>query len=173
MDPENNTNCWRSYGAKNNWYFDYEKNKFKFCNDSCGSYNGSLNINYFSCKPDSELKYLLNNKCYLKCPDDFYPIFSTGKNKCDSCFETYTKCSEKGDIYSMKYESCKENSIISRDNCFKEYNENEKSFYIPASKEISSCFKNFNYYIKENIYECISSVPSEGYNTSNSKTGVF
>jgi len=73
----------------------------------------------------------------------------------------------------MKCESCKENSIIFRDNCFKEYNEIEKSFYIPGSNEISSCFENYNYYIKENTYECISSVPSEGYYISNSKTGVF
>lgn len=95
------------------------------------------------------------------------------KNKCNSCFETCAKCSEKGDIYSMKCESCKENSIIFRDNCFKEYNENDKSFYIPGSNEISSCFENFNYYIKENTYECIPSIPSEGYYISNSITGVF
>ena len=73
----------------------------------------------------------------------------------------------------MKCESCKENSIIFRDNCFKEYNENDKSFYIPGSNEISSCFENFNYYIKENTYECIPSIPSEGYYISNSITGVF
>jgi len=173
VDPEKNTNCWRPYEAKNNWYFDYEENKFKFCDSSCESCNGPQNTNCLSCKPNSDLKYLLNNKCYLKCPDGFYPIVNAGKNKCDSCFETCAKCSEKGDVYSMKCESCKENSIIFRDNCFKEYNEIEKSFYIPGSNEISSCFENYNYYIKENTYECISSVPSEGYYISNSKTGVF
>ena len=173
VDPENNTNCWEPYETKSNWYFDYEESKFKFCHDSCGSCDGPLDTNCLSCKPDHTFKYLLNKKCYQNCPDGFYPIVSAGKNKCGSCFETCAKCSEKGDIYNMKCESCKENSIIFRDSCFKENNTDAKSFYIPGSNEISSCFERFNYYIKENTYECIPSIPSEGYYISNSKTGVF
>ena len=39
----------------------------------------------------------------------------------------------------------------------------DKNFYKPGSyDEITSCYERLDYYIEENTYECISSIP-EGY----------
>ena len=73
----------------------------------------------------------------------------------------------------MKCDSCKENFTFYKNNCYKEYDFKTKTFYLPESDEISSCFQLINYYIEENTYECVSSIPQYGYFLSNPQTGIF
>ena len=73
----------------------------------------------------------------------------------------------------MKCESCNENDITYNKNCYKEYNSNDKTFYKPESTtEITSCYELLNYYIEENTYECVSSIPIAGYFLANSDNPV-
>ena len=73
----------------------------------------------------------------------------------------------------MNCDSCEDNNIYYLKNCFKEYDSHSKTFYLPETNQISSCYQFINYYIKENTYECISSLPQDGYYLSNSTTGLF
>ena len=172
VDPEVNTNCFRPTEGKSNWYFDYEESKFSLCHDSCASCLGPSETDCLSCKQNTELKFLANNKCYTKCPDGFYT--SSNNNKCEQCYETCSTCTGYGDNeFSMKCSSCKENSISRGNCCFKIYNLKEKTFYAPKTNQITSCFELYEYYINEDSFECVEKIPEEGYYLSNERTGVY
>ena len=71
----------------------------------------------------------------------------------------------------MKCDSCNENDITYLNNCYKEYNSKDKTFYKPQSNtDVTSCSELFNLYIEENTYQCIDSMPSTGYFLANSNT---
>ena len=174
LDPEVNTNCWRDNEGKSNWYLDYDQNKFFLCNDLCAECDGPLDSNCLSCKSDTDLKYLYNKKCYTKCPDGFYPDKKKDYYICKSCYETCATCSKNGiNDNNMNCDSCKENSIFLYKLCFIEYSSENKTFFIPGTNTISSCYQKFNFFIKENTYECVSSIPAEGFYLSNARTGLF
>ena len=153
LDPDINTNCWRFDEGKSNWYLDYDQNKYLYCNDSCASCDGPTDSDCLSCKSNNALKYLANKKCYNKCPDGFYPSSqSSGYFKCEPCFETCGTCSEEGgDINNMKCNSCKENTISFRQNCFFQFDSSQKSFIMPGTNTISSCYEEFDLFIIANI----------------------
>ena len=173
-DPDKNTNCWNSYEGKPNWYIDYENGRFKYCHELCAKCNGPTDSNCLECKSDSENKYLANNQCLTSCPDGFYPKKAANNfYNCLPCIETCETCTGEGTIYNMKCSSCKENSIRYQNNCFKEANSNDKSFYLPGTTTLSSCFQQYDFFIIANTYECITNRPSEGYFLENRVTGLY
>ena len=173
LDPDIDTKCWNIGEKKSNWYLDYRQNKFFYCNDLCASCDGPLDTNCLSCKSNNILKYLYNQTCYESCPDGTFPKLKATGYSCDPCYETCGTCTELGTINNMKCNTCKENTISFRFNCFFEKNPEEKSFYIPGSTQISSCYEEYDLFILENTYQCIANVPSEGYYLANSRTGLY
>ena len=172
------TNCFSEEEKELNWYLDNNTKRFSLCNDKCSSCFGPNTNNCLTCFDTditSELNYLYNNECLNQCPEGtFAEKQKEGYYKCNSCFINCKTCNEAGNSTDMKCISCYENDIIYKNNCYKEYNNKEKTFYkAEGNSEITSCFQLFNYYIKENTYECISSMPSIGYFLVNSTTGLF
>ena len=51
---------------------------------------------------------------------------------------------ESGDMFC---DSCKENYITFNNNCYKEYDSKTKTFYLPESTEIGSCYELYWIYI--------------------------
>ena len=176
-DPTKDTNCFLIAEKKSNWYFDYSEMKFGICDNSCVTCIGPSNKECLSCyKPDenSEHAYLYNYECLSNCPDGTYKnLVSGGYYKCLPCYLNCKTCSNSGTALNMNCDSCEEKDIFYAKNCYKEYDSNIKSFYKPGSTEISSCKELINYYIKENTYECVSSIPTTGYYLSNTITGLF
>ena len=173
QDPDIETNCWDIFEAKSNWYLDEQQNKFFYCNEECPTCDGPTNEDCLSCKSDSDSKYLYNKKCYDKCPDGYYPsLQSKGYYLCKECYSTCETCIDEGSQYNMNCITCKPNSIIFRKNCFLIEDEEKKSFYRPWDNTISSCYEEYNYYVKEDNNTCISNIP-EGYYLSNEQTGLI
>ena len=176
--PLSLTNCFSEDEKEINWYLNYSISRFALCNDKCNSCYGPDENNCLTCfspEKKAELNYLLNNKCLNECPEGTYAEEQTeGYYKCKSCYINCKTCNEKGNNNNMKCESCNETDIIYAKNCYKVYNNEEKTFYKAGSNtEITSCFELLSYYIKENTYECISTMPSTGYFLVNSNTGLF
>jgi hypothetical protein len=175
-DPTKSTNCFTIYEKKDEWYFDYIESKFGICNNTCATCDGPSGNDCLSCHSatiDPNHAYLYNNECIGSCPDGTYQqsIFSE-YYKCNPCFVNCKTCSKAKNNNNMFCDSCKENYIHYLKNCFQEYDPHTKSFYLPDNNGISSCYQSINYYIKENTYECISSI-TEGYFLSNSETGLI
>ena len=176
-DPTKNTNCFTLQEKKSNWYFDYVEMKFVLCDETCPTCDGPTNQNCLSCKSysiDPSHSFLYNKQCIDRCPDGTYKESkSGGYYKCTPCFINCKTCSTSGNSNNMNCDSCEINDIHYQKKCFKEYDSHTKSFYLPESSEISSCYELINYYIQENTYECVSSIPQYGYYLSNPITGVF
>ena len=176
-DPTKNTNCFMIEEKKSNWYFDYNEMKFGICDESCVTCDGGTNKDCLSCySPDEkpEHAYLYNKECIDDCPEGTYKsLKSSGYNECLPCYINCKSCTELGNAINMKCDSCEEKNIYYSKNCYKEYDSKTKSFYKPESNDITSCYELINYYIEENTYECVSSIPSEGFFLSNSITGLF
>ena len=177
VDPTKNTNCFKIEEKKDNWYFDVEENKFGFCDESCAKCEGPLNNQCLSCytpETNSNHAYLYNKQCLSSCPDGTYPKKqSDGYYKCLSCYKNCKTCSQGGVASNMNCDTCDEKYIHFAKNCFKECDSNSKSFYLPESNEISSCYESYDYYIEENTYECIYKGNLEGFFLSNSTTGLI
>ena len=175
LDPDVNTNCWSETEGKSNWYIDYTNKKYEYCNDLCASCTGPLDTDCLSCKADSIYKYLANKKCYTQCPDGYYGKYLSGSQyyNCEKCFQTCATCDEGGNVNNMKCKTCIENSIHYLNNCFIENDSEDKSFIIPGTTSLSSCYERFDFFILANTYECITTPPSEGYYLDNSKTGLY
>jgi len=173
QDPDIETNCWDIYEAQPNWYLDYEQNKFFYCNEECPTCDGPTNEDCRSCKADSDKKYLFNKKCLTECPDGYYPKpQSSGYYICTECYSTCETCSGEGDRYNMNCLSCKSNSISWSRNCFQIADSTLKTFIRPWDGLLSSCYEEYNYYIKDDTNACISKIPEEYY-LSNAQTGVI
>ena len=173
QDPDIETNCWDIYEAKPNWYVDYEQNKFFYCNEECPTCDGPTSEDCRSCKADTDKKYLYNKKCITECPDGYYPkLQSSGYYICTECYSTCETCSGEGNQYNMNCLSCKPNSIKINQNCFQIEDSTLKSFIRPWDNQTSSCFEEYDYYIKEDSDTCISPIP-EGYYLSNAQTGII
>ena len=172
------TNCFSEEEKELNWYLDYNIMRFALCDIKCRSCYDSQPNNCLTCydineKPD--LAYLYQDQCFNECPEGTYPEKqSEGYYKCQPCYINCKTCTIKGDATNMKCDSCNENNIKYEKNCYIEYNSQDKSFYKPeSSTQITSCAELFEYYIEENTYECVSSMPSTGYYLANANTGLF
>ena len=176
-DPTKDTNCFMISEKKTNWYFDYNEMEFQICNNSCLTCAGPSNKECLSCytpEENSEHAYLYNDECLSNCPDGTYKSLQPeGYYKCLPCYVNCKTCTKTGTSINMNCDSCEAKDIFYSKNCYKEYDSNTKSFYKPESSELSSCRELINFYIKENTYECVSSIPSTGYFLSNTVTGIF
>ena len=177
MDPTKSTNCFMISEKKSNWYFNYLESKFDICNELCVTCDGPSNTDCLTCyspTENPEHAYLYNKECLSSCPIGTYKeLKSEGYYKCLPCYINCKTCSALGDFRNMKCDSCDENDIFYSKNCFKEYDSKEKTFYLPGSTEISNCFDLIGYFIEENTYECVPTLPQNGYFLSNPVTGVF
>ena len=176
--PTTLTNCFKEEEKESNWYLDYSTMRFGLCDQNCSTCYGPSSDNCLTCYPYStkpELSYLINNKCVNKCPEGKYQeIQNEGYYKCKNCYQNCKTCNELGNSNVMKCSSCNENNIRYNSNCYIEYDPKQKTFYKPGSNtEITSCYELLAYYIEENTYECISSMPNKGYFLANSNTGLF
>ena len=176
-DPTKSTNCFMIEEKKSNWYFDNNEMKFGVCDESCVTCDGGTNKDCLSCySPDERTEHscLYNKECIDSCPEGTYKtLSSSGYYECIPCYINCKSCTDGGNSINMKCDSCEEKDIYYNNNCYKEYNSTIKSFYLPESSDISSCHELINYYIEENTYECVSSIPDYGYFISNSITGLF
>ena len=172
------TNCFSEEEKEHNWYLDIMTDRFDFCDSTCYSCYQKDKNNCLTCFPldeKPENAYLYEEECISQCPEGTYAeLQSGGYYKCKNCYANCKTCSGYGDRNNMKCDSCNENNIIYNKNCYIEYNSDEKTFYQPGSNtDITSCRQLLNYYIEENTYECVSSIPSTGYFLVNSDTGLF
>ena len=172
------TNCFKEEEKQSNWYLDYSTMRFAFCDPNCATCYGSSSENCLKCYSYSvkpELAYFLNDKCLSQCPEGTFPEAQTGGYyKCKNCYQNCKTCSNLGTSTTMKCDSCNEKNIKYNTNCYIEYDSKEKTFYKPGSTtEISSCYEELDYYIEENTYECVNTMPSTGYFLANSITGLF
>ena len=172
------TNCFSEEEKEINWYLDNSAKRFFLCDNNCRSCYGPDSNNCLTCfNPDinPNLAYLYNDECLSECPEGTYEKLQIeGYYKCMSCYSNCKTCSERGEDDDMKCDTCNNNDIIYEKNCYKEYSNEEKTFYMPGStSEITSCYQLHNYYIEENTYTCISSMPNTGYFLVNSNTGLF
>ena len=173
------TNCLSEEEKELNWYLDNNTMRFALCDNNCNSCYGSDSNNCLTCfNPEikSELNYFYNGECLNQCPEGtFIEQQTEGYYLCKSCYINCKTCHEQGiNENDMKCDSCFENDIIYANNCYKVFNSKEKTFYKPESNiEITSCYELLGYYIEENTYECISSMPNTGYYLVNSHTGLF
>ena len=176
-DPTKSTNCFMIEEKKSNWYFDYIEMKFGICDESCVTCDGGTNKDCLSCySPDEkpELAYLYKKECIDSCPEGTYEkSTSSGYYECLPCYVNCKSCTDGGNSINMNCDSCEEKNIRYNKNCYKEYDSKTKSFYKPQSSDITNCFELIDYYIEENTYECVSSMPSYGYFLSNPTTGLF
>ena len=172
------TNCFSEDEKELNWYLDYNIMRFALCDNNCASCYGPNSDNCLTCfdpnnKPD--LGYLYQDKCINECPEGTYSVKqSENYYKCKKCYENCKTCSTIGNFNTMNCDTCFENDIKYNKNCYKLYNNTEKTFYKPESNtEITSCNELLDMYIEENTYECVMSIPSTGYFLLNSITGLF
>ena len=176
-DPTKSTNCFMIQEKKSNWYFDNNEMKFGICDESCVTCDGGTNKDCLSCYSQDEKaehSCLYNKECIDNCPEGTYKsLISSGYYKCIPCYINCKTCSDGGNNINMKCDSCEEKYIRYNNNCYKECDSSIKSFYLPESGEISSCHELIDYYIEENTYECVNSMPDYGYFLSNSITGLF
>ena len=168
------TNCFSEKEKQINWYLNTTTKRFSLCDNNCLSCYGPNSDNCLTCFT-TNLAYFFNGKCLNECPEGTYPVLQTSNYyKCEDCYLNCKTCSEKGNDDDMKCDSCNDNDIIYNNNCYKEYNSEQKTFYkYGTNGEITSCYELLNYYIEENTYECISSMPNVGYFLVNSSTGLF
>ena len=175
--PSIDTNCFKEEEKEINWYLDSETKRFAICNEACKSCNGPNSNNCLTCftlQENQKLTYLLDGKCINECPEGTYVVEqSEGYYKCEKCHPNCKTCKEKGNDDNMKCESCNENDITYSQNCYKEKNSKDKTFYKPQSSEVTSCLELLKKYIKENTYQCVDSIPTPGYFLANPKTGLF
>ena len=129
----------------------------------------------FTLQENQELSHLLDGECINECPEGYYgEEQSEGYYKCEKCHPNCKTCKEKGNDDDMKCESCNENDITYSNNCYKEDNSKDKTFYKPQSTtDVTSCFELLKKYIEENTYQCVDSIRTPGYFLANSKTGLF
>ena len=172
------TNCFSEAEKEINWYLDNSTKRFALCDNNCNSCYGPNSNNCLTCfSPEikSELNYLYSGRCINQCPEGTFVEQQTeGFYICQNCYINCKTCNEKGEENDMKCDLCFENDITYNKNCYKEYNGTNKTFYKPESTiEITSCHEFLGYYIEENTYECISSMPNTGYYLVNSITGLF
>ena len=176
--PEKGSNCYKESEMASTftqWFFDEENSIFKKCHPDCSLCNGTSNENCLICY-NANL-FLYNGKCIENCPEN---IFKNQENKkCEDCYKNCKTCGMLGYLYDMGCISCLEKEMIFNNyennfyNCFKEYDNNTKSFYVSEEiNNISSCFELYGRYIIENTYECIEK-PDRGYFISNQTTGLL
>ena len=179
VDPIINTNCWKISEKKSNWFFNETLKKFGVCDFTCATCDGPQNNNCISCNTVSSgnnFIYFLDGKCNDNCPEKYEKIYNNDKDYyfCEKkCHENCETCSMKGDDINMKCDTCLLNYISYQQNCYKEYNSNDKTFYLPDGINISSCKQLFNNYIQENTYNCVDNIPSTGFFLKNENTGLF
>ena len=175
VDPTKSTNCFMISEKKDNWYFDYDEYKFGLCYNKCATCDGPSSNNCLSCHSasiDPNYAYLYNKECISSCPEGTYPESIDGYYKCNPCYVNCKTCSSYKFNNNMNCDTCEDNYIHYLKNCYREADPLLKTFYLPESTETSSCYQSTSYYIKENTYECISSIP-EGYFVSNTETGLI
>ena len=170
------TNCYAKEDANLDWYFDEDKNIFDICNSECKTCYGPNNDNCLSCplNNDNNPLYLYNGKCILDCPIGTFISKNTEKIYiCENCYINCKTCNESGTPLDMKCESCSEDKIIYRKECYEIYNYSNKTFYNPDNlSEITSCYELLNLYIKDDSNEYIPNI-EEGYYISNNITGIL
>ena len=177
QSPINPYNCFNLSEKPSSWYFDNDTLAFGLCDEECESCYGPNNINCLSCynsNINSNFSHLYKNQCLNKCPISTYEIEFNGYYRCEECYKNCKTCNQSGNYNNMNCNSCLNDSDIKKDNnCYKTYDSISKSFYNPENiTNITSCFQLFNYYIKENTYECIPEL-EEGYYISNNLTGLI
>ena len=176
--PEEGSNCYKESEMASTftqWFFDEENSIFKKCHPDCSLCNGTSDENCLICYNANLLLY--NGKCIENCPEN---TFKNQENKkCEDCYKNCKTCGKLGYLYDMGCISCLEKEMIFNNyeinfyNCFKEYDNNTKSFYVSEEiNNISSCFELYGRYIIENTYECIEK-PDRGYFISNQTTGLL
>ena len=169
------TNCYMENEKEISWYLDSDKTKFHLCQKECKYCSGPSNNECLSCFNGS---YLYLGHCQNHCELGYFAELIKVNNdyyyNCSQCYETCETCKEKGDLFNMKCEKCKENYIKNEYNCYEIVNSTIKSFYDPEYNNESSCYQKFNLYIKEDSNECIE-LPEivEGYYKSNNITGLL
>ena len=168
LSPEGNNNCYSISEKKANWYLNSSDSNFGICHNECESCSGPKEDECTSCK--NEL-YLENGKCKNNCSQEY---FSNSNFVCIKCYKSCLTCKYEGNIQKMNCETCKENHIKYKDNCYEIYDQSKKIFNDPESGNQNSCYEKFTAYIKEDSSECIP-FPNEeeGYYISNNQTGLL
>ena len=174
FSPEKNGNCYSYKEKEINWYLDLDRAEFAICNEKCKSCLGPTEHECSSC---SKGLYLENGSCKDNCSEGYFKIELDKEDyfKCEQCYENCKTCSKKGNEIDMECDSCKEEQIKYKNNCYNITNQTNKYFYDPESDNSkSSCKQKYNKYIKEDSNECID-LPGndEGYYISNKETGVL
>ena len=175
--PEKESNCYTLKEKKENWYLDSPRLRYGFCHDKCHSCTGPNNNDCLSCKNGL---YLDNNTCKNSCSQGSFPIEEAIDSdhyfKCIKCYQNCKTCLKEGNEKEMNCETCKDNKIKYNDNCYEIDNFSIKSFYIEKNNQnyITSCYKEFGLFIKEDSNECINLTnKDEGYYISNPETGLL
>ena len=161
---------------KFSWFLNNITNEFELCSEKCATCNGPYDNNCLICKNgiNENLFYLHNGSCVKDCPDGSFKSKDNEDNRfCEKCYDNCKTCVELGNISDMMCESCSDDKIIYKQNCYVIFNNELKTFYNPKNPlEITSCFELHNKYIIENTNKCIDKI-NEGYYISNNKTGLL
>ena len=176
--PKLKTNCYTYNEKEINWYYDLSNSSFALCNMECKSCSGPSNNECTSCYNGA---YLYSGHCQDKCESGYFPAIIKENDdyyyKCFACFENCETCldKEKGNSTYMKCQTCKENYIKYKNNCYQIVNSTINSFIDPEKNNIeSSCYQKFKLYIKEDSNKCIElSEKDEDYYISNNITGLL
>ena len=176
--PLSSTNCFMESEKETNWFLDTSSIliKFALCDTNCASCSDT-STHCLTCnsKNTNPLAYLYNNHCINECPEGTFSLLKTGDYyECKNCYINCKTCEEEGNDDNMQCKSCNDNNIKYNTNCYIEADSSQKTFYKPHSTtDITSCYQEFHAYIIENTYECIDSMPDQGYYLSNTNTGLL
>ena len=176
QSPLNPYNCFMITEKPSSWYFDYANLSFGLCNSECETCFGPNNSECLSCyniNINRNYSHLYKGQCLRECPEGTFQFEVNGYYLCEDCYKNCKSCNQRGNHINMNCEAClNDNSIKRGNNCYNVHDPDNKSFYNPENTSvITSCFELFNYYIKENTYECISSFEN-GFYISNNITGL-
>ena len=176
---EDGTNCYTKEEVTNDhldWYFDEIRNVFDQCNPACKTCFGSTDENCLSCPLGeiSNLLYLYQGKCLTECPyKTFIETVSEGNYQCKDCYINCETCQEIGTSSDMKCDTCSDHKIKYGNQCYEIHDDSIKSFENPEDPtQITSCYELYNYYIKDDSFECIENI-EVGYYISNIVTGLL
>jgi hypothetical protein len=176
QSPLNPYNCFMISEKPSSWFFDYSNLSFGLCSPECETCSGPNNTNCLSCYntyTNQNFSHLYKGQCLRECPEGTFQSEANGHLICEDCYKNCKSCDQRGDYINMNCETCLDNNAIKKgSNCYNVYDIKNKSFYDPENNSvITSCFQLFNYYIKENTNECISSFEN-GFYISNNNTGL-